>query len=635
MPRIAVLEPDPIIALDIAKTIERGRLADVDVFSRIDEILGDPRTLNYELFIVDIGDDQQSVIDGAVRIHRDLGIYCLVISDHTISSSLAKLREAEPLGVLVKPFSSRELTANVEAALYRASMEKKLRDSERRYRNLFAYSLSARCVVDSEGTILERNRAFASSFATSEKMSKIQDMFLEEEQWAEILASLHHNQVFQEEIHTRDVGQGQRDLVCNFSFFQEEPGKANILCEFVDITESKRLREELFQSQKLEAIGRLAGGVAHDLNNFMTSMLGFLEMVKMELPPDSAAQEDVQGIERVVQKTSALTKQLLGFSRPKSYAPSTVDLRDVLNDGCKIFKRLLPERISLSLGVPEEPVFASVDAGHIEQILLNLVVNARDALEKTENPRIFIQLDIQEDDASPPPRGQYALIQVKDNGVGIDARDITKIFDPFFTTKEADKGTGLGLSIVKSLTELNGGHITVDSTVGSGTTFSIWLPRLQNPASLNGAEERRISTSTLVGDTLSNALEHTRILIVDDDASVLESCARVLGRVGASVETCINAGEAFLLAERLEFDLMIADVVLPGMYGTELWKRLQRDGRIAACLFMTGYESHELDLPQGVHLLYKPFDARALLKACTDTLTCAGLFQQRRTGLSR
>ncbi len=626
MPRIAVLEPDPIIALDIARSIERERLADVDIFPRIDEVLGAPRGSDYELLIVDIGDDQQSVIDGAIRIHRDAGIYCLVISDHTISSSLAKLREAEPLGVLVKPFSSRELTANVEAALYRASMEKRLRDSERRYRNLFAYSLSARCVVDSEGAILERNRAFESNFAASEEIRKIQDMSLEEERWAEILASLHHKQVFQEEIRTRDVGQGQRDLVCNFSFFQEEPGKANILCEFVDITESKRLREELFQSQKLEAIGRLAGGVAHDLNNFLTSTLGFLEMVKMELPPNSPALEDVEGIERVVQKTSALTKQLLGFSRPKSYTPSTVDLREVLNEGCKIFKRLLPERISLSLGVPEEPVFASVDAGHIEQILLNLVVNARDALEKTENPRISIHLDTPEDAAS--QRGPYALIQVKDNGVGIDGRDITRIFDPFFTTKAADKGTGLGLSIVKSLTELNGGHITVDSNVGSGTVFSIWLPRLQEPASLNDAKGRRISTSTLMGDTLSNMLEHKRIIIVDDDASILESCARVLRRVGASVETCINAGEAFLLAERMEFDLMIADVVLPGMYGTELWKRLQRDGRIAACLFMTGYETHGLDLSPSAHLLYKPFDARSLVEACTETLTCAGLFQR-------
>lgn len=616
MPRIAVLEPDPIIALDIAKSIERGGLAGVDLFYEIHGILGGQRRPDYELFIVDIGDNQQSIIDEAVKIHRDAGIYCLVISDHTISASLARLREAEPLGILVKPFSSRELIANVEAALYRASMEKRLRDSERRYRNLFAYSLSARCVADSQGSIVERNRVFESSFPASEKIENIQDMFLEGKEWSKILGSLQHSHVLQEEILTRDFGQGQRDLVCNFSFFREEPGKINILCEFVDITESKRLREELFQSQKLEAIGRLASGVAHDLNNFLTSMLGFLEMVKIELPEDNAALEDVHGIEKVIQKTSVLTRQLLGFSRPKSYSPSTVDLRDVLSDGCKIWKRLFPERISFSLSLPDKPVFANVDAGHIEQILLNLVVNARDALEKTKNPRISIQLDVGEETV--PQRRAYALIRVKDNGTGIDSRHITKIFEPFFTTKEADKGTGLGLSIVKSLTEMNGGHIKVESELGSGTVFTIWIPSLQQAGSSNDPEEQRVSSSTILSDTLSKVLENRRILIVDDDESILESCKRILERVGASVETCINAGEAILLAERMEFDLMIADVVLPGIYGTELWKRLQRDRRIDACLFMTGYESHELDLSPAVPLLYKPFDARALVEACAN-----------------
>jgi len=618
MPRIAVWEPDPIIALDIARSIEREKLADVEVVSALDELLDEHRNSHHELLIVDIGDEQQSVIDATIRIRRDAGIYCLVISDHTLSSSLAKLREAEPLGILVKPFSARELIANVEAALYRASMEKRLRDSELRYRNLFTYSLSARCVVDSEGSILELNRAFESSFLVSEKITNIRSMFLEEGMWAKILASLQHTHVLQEEIRTRDVGRGQRDLVCNFSFFQEEPGRADILCEFIDITESKRLREELFQSQKLEAVGRLSSGVAHDLNNFLTSILGFVEMMKMDLPPDSAVLEDVHGIERVVQKTSMLTKQLLGLSRPKSYTPNMIDLKDILNDVYNMLKKLLPERISLSLRVPEEPVFARVDASHIGQILLNLVLNARDALEKTENPCICIRLDIQEDAES--PNRQFALIQVKDNGVGIDAKDITKIFDPFFTTKEADKGTGLGLSIVQSLTELNGGHITVNSEPGHGTVFSIWFPRQQESVSRRDAEEQKISTPTLVGAAWSNILEHKRILIVDDDASVLESCTRVLERVGASVEACTNAGEAFLLAERMEFDLMIADIVLPGMYGTELWKRVQKDGRIAACLFMTGYESHELDIPPDVSLLYKPFDARTLVEACAHLL---------------
>jgi len=150
--------------------------------------------------------------------------------------------------------------------------------------------------------------------------------------------------------------------------------------------------------------------------------------------------------------------------------------------------------------------------------------------------------------------------------------------------------------------------------------FSIWFPRQQESVSRRDAEEQKISTPTLVGAAWSNILEHKRILIVDDDASVLESCTRVLERVGASVEACTNAGEAFLLAERMEFDLMIADIVLPGMYGTELWKRVQKDGRIAACLFMTGYESHELDIPPDVSLLYKPFDARTLVEACAHLL---------------
>lgn len=607
MPRIAVLEPDSIIALDIAKSIERERLAEVNLFYEVEEILGNQRKLDYELFIVDIGDNQQSKIDAAIKIHRDAGIYCLVISDHSISASLTKLREAEPLGILVKPFSSRELVANVETALYRASMEKRLRDSERRYRNLFAYSLSARCVADPSGSIIERNKAFEASFPATEKIENIKDMFLEEEEWPKILDSLQRDHVFQKELLTHDFGQGQRDVICNFSFFQEELNKINILCEFIDITESKRLREELSQSQKLEAIGRLASGIAHDLNNFLTSIMGFLEMVKMEIPEDNAALEDIHGIEKVIQKTSVLTRQLLGFSRPKSYSPTTVDLRETLNDSRKILKRLIPERILFSFSVPDEPVFANVDASHIEQILLNLVVNARDALEKTENPRISIQLDLQED---------YALIKVKDNGTGIDSRHMSKIFEPFFTTKEDDKGTGLGLSIVKSLTEMNGGQVRVESELGKGTIFSIWIPNLQRIGSFPDTAEQKEPSSTILDDGCSEILRNKHILIVDDDESILESCKRILERVGADVETCINAGESILLAERTEFDLLIADIVLPGIYGTELWARLQKDNRIGACIFMTGYESLQADLSPDTPLLYKPFDARTLVEAC-------------------
>jgi signal transduction histidine kinase len=613
MPRIAVVEPDSIIALDIAKSIERERLAEVHLFYEANGILGDQKEQGYALFIVDIGDNQQSKIDEAIEIHREAGIYCLVISDHTVPTSLAKLREAEPLGILVKPFSSRELIANVEAALYRASMEKKLRDSERRYRNLFAYSLSARCVADHDGNIIERNKAFESHFPATGRIENIKDMFQEGKEWSKILDTLQRDHVFQEEILTRDVGQGQRDLICNFSFFQEELNKIDILCEFVDITESKHLREELFQSQKMEAMGRLASGVAHDLNNFLTSIMGFLEMVKMELPEDHAALEDVHGIERVIQKASVLTRQLLGFSRPKSYSPGVIDLRETLNDSFKILRRLVPERISFSLSMPDEPVLVNVDASHIEQIMLNLVVNSRDALERIENPRISIQLDLREDIVS--QRRGYAVIKVKDNGTGIDPQHVTKIFEPFFTTKEIGKGTGLGLSIVKSLTEMNGGRITVESELGEGTVFSIEIPSQQRSESFNDPVKPRESSSAILGDEVSKILRGKRILIVDDDESVLEACKRILERGGADIETCVSAGEAILLAERMEFDLLVADVVLPGIYGTKLWTRLQKGNRIAACIFMTGHESHEVDLPSDVPLLRKPFDAQALVEA--------------------
>ena len=615
MPRIAVLEPDSIIALDIAKSIEKENLANVQIFREGEDALGNLMDHGYELFIIDIADNQQSKIDEAIKIHHEADTYCLVISDHTISTSLSKLREAEPLGILVKPFSSHELIANVEAALYRASMEKRLKDSERRYRNLFTYGLSARCVADTDGHISEYNRAFEFSFPATEKLKNIQEMFLKDQEWSKIVGSLQNNQTLQKEIDTRDFGRGPREVLSNFSFFQEESSAISILCEFIDITESKHLREELFQSQKLEALGRLASGVAHDLNNFLTSIMGFLEMVKMEIPEENPAFEDIHGIDKVIQKISALTRQLLGFSRPKSYSPTKTDLREALNDSYKILRRLVPERILFQLSMPDEPVFAMVDASHIEQILLNLVVNARDALEKSENPRISVQLESHNNAVDQSQ--SYACIAVIDNGSGIESQYLSRIFEPFFTTKELGKGTGLGLSIVKSLTEINGGQISVKSEPGKGTAFHIEIPSLplSETNQPNSVSPKDLSLDTF-DEECSKKLKDKYILIVDDDESILASCKRILETTGANVEVCINAGEAILLAERMKFDILLVDIILPGIYGTELWTRLEKDHTVAAGIFMTGYESLEIDLPPDIPLLYKPFNARTLIETC-------------------
>lgn len=625
MPKIAVLEADAVIALDIAKSIEQANLASVDVFESFGALEPELTEQHFNLLVIDIGDNREEDIQTATRVYRDFGIHCIVISDHIASASLVKLREAEPLGMLVKPFSSRELIANVETGLYRVSMEQKLRDSERRYRNLFAYSLSARCISAFDGAILERNNAFETQFGLPQKIRNIQELFTEESIWNRVLDSLEKGQVLQEELRTRDSGEGARDVLSSFSYFQDEQNETRVLCEFIDITESKRLRDELFQSQKLEAIGRLAGGVAHDLNNFLTSMIGSLEMIKLDAGTSKEISEDIAGMEHVIQKTSALTRQLLGFSRRKSFSPAVLDLREVLSDSHKMLKRLIPEKIYISLSLPDSPCPVIADAGHIEQILLNLVVNARDALETADNPHISILLShtaVKREKAgkSLVPEGNYALIEVKDNGIGIEPAVMEKIFEPFFTTKGEGKGTGLGLSIVSSLLDLNGGYIGAESTPGAGTTFRIWLPLAKGSQTSEVSEASSVLPTENIYNHYALELKGKRILIVDDDESVLATCKRTLERAGCLIETCVNAGEALLLLEHHTFDLLLVDIVLPGVYGTELWQRLKKGNSVVSCLYMTGYEPHSLGVETEEPILLKPFAPAALIEACAKAI---------------
>lgn len=625
MPNIAVLETDAVIALDIAKSIEQANLASVDVFESFDELETELAEQRFNLLVIDIGDNCEEDIQTATRVYRDFGIHSIVISDHIASQSLIKLREAEPLGMLVKPFSSRELIANVETGLYRVSMEQKLRDSERRYRNLFAYSLSGRCISALDGTILERNTTFEAQFGSPEKVKNIQELFAEESIWDRVLDSLEKGHVLQEELRTRDSGNGARDVLSGFSYFQDEQNETRVLCEFIDITESKRLRDELFQSQKLEAIGRLAGGVAHDLNNFLTSMIGSLEMMKLDAGTSKEFSEDIAGMEHVIQKTSALTRQLLGFSRRKAFAPAVLDLREVLSDSYKMLKRLIPEKIYISLSLPDSPCVAIADAGHIEQILLNLVVNARDALETADNPRISILLTRvaakrEKAGKSLIPEGDYALIEVADNGIGIEPAVMEKIFEPFFTTKGEGKGTGLGLSIVSSLLDLNGGYIGAESTPGTGTTFRIWLPLAKGSETSEVSESSSVLPTENIYDHYASELNGKRILIVDDDESVLATCRRALERAGCLTEICVNAGEALLLFEHHTFDLLLVDIVLPGVNGTELWQRLKKSNPIVSCLYMTGYEPHSLGIETEEPILLKPFAPAALIEACAKAI---------------
>lgn len=623
---ICIAEPDALIARDIAVTLEFSGMGPVSVCHSFDE--AERALAGHSLLVLDVGDKDERALALARSARRDRGIHCILISSHPLSSGDVSIRESEPVAVLVKPFSPKELVASAQAGLYRASMERRLRDSERRYRSLFAYGLAGRCLARQDGTIIERNRAFESIVGNESVLFRIQDMFPDEAVWEKVGLQIRRGDLLQQEFRTRDLGRGPRDLLCSFSLFRIEDGTdQSILFECLDITDSKRLQEELFQSQKLDAIGKLAGGVAHDLNNFLTSMIGYLEMARLDAGDPDAISEDIGGIEQVIQRTSSLTRQLLAFSRKKAFSPQVVDVRDILSSSCKMLSRLLPERIRLILENPESPCMVHVDPAHIEQMILNLVVNARDAVEHVDAPRITIRLERRESlpEASlsasdvPQLKGPYACIYVEDNGCGMTPEIAGRIFEPFFSTKAEGRGTGLGLSIVKSLSELNHMHIFVDSTPGKGSVFVLCMSLAQENTAETAELEQKKDQEWITGPDAAR-LRGKRIVIVDDDASVLSACARILQRTGAEVEACSNAGEAIIAAERGQFDLLIADVYLSGLDGLALHQRLRKGGAVHASLLMTGHENAPSVSERGLSLIMKPFSPAQLIRACAKAL---------------
>lgn len=630
MARIVVVESEAVVALDMAGSLQT--LEDVEVRLERDALAVHANLTAFrdccDLLVVDIGDS--GGLELAVAAYRDHGIQSVILSDLPASEVLSSLKEAYPLGVLVKPFHEKELVATIENALARSLLQRKLEASERRYHDLFTYSLAARCVCTPEGNIIETNNAFMNILGEAAARGEISAIFSQSGQWDALLGELvARGSLMQRELHTGDLGRGEKDLLAGFLLFEQSDGSRQILCEFFDITESKRLQEELVQAQKLDAMGRLASGVAHDLNNLLTSIIGYMEMMKLDAP-DIAQSEDFHGIERTIQRASILTRQLLGFSRRRTFVPDIVDLRLLVTDAAKMLRRLMPERIFFSQSIPEREMPVRCDPGHIQQILMNLVVNARDALESAEHPRVSISVNAEYLDTprkavrSTIQPGHYAVIEVADNGSGIPSELTDRIFEPFFSTKAEGKGTGLGLSIVLSLAAMNEARLILDTRVGHGTAFSLYLPLVEHAgernASLQVQETDRPSPAAAASHTLGR-LAGKRIMLVDDDEDLLTSCVRNLERSGAQVVTGRNAGDVFLLLDgREHFDLMVVDIVLPGMNGMDLWKRVRQQRRIDYCLFITGYEQSSFEDIAGYKVLEKPFSPAQLVLACAEAL---------------
>ncbi len=401
-----------------------------------------------------------------------------------------------------------------------------------------------------------------------------------------------------------------------------------VLGTYEDISESKRLDEEkanlqaqLLQSQKMESVGRLAGGVAHDFNNLLHVIMGFVELLRRRMPADTRLASYVDEIERAASRAHEVTRQLLAFSRRQVISPAPADLGVLVTRLSGSLSRLIGEDIELRVESAEGLWPVNVDATQIHQVLLNLAVNARDAMPsggKLTVEMANIRLDESYRRRHAAARaGDYVLLAFSDTGTGMDKETLSHAFEPFFTTKEKGKGTGLGLATVHGIVEQSGGFVSVYSEPGQGTTFRIYLPRALDEAGPPAAQVAE-PPSHVGGGT---------VLVVEDEESVRRITAALVQSLGYEVVTACSGVEAIELcrADGPQIDVVLTDVVMPGTRGRELHDRLEALRPGIKILFTSGYTAnviaHHGILDKGVHFIAKPFGIADLARALQQLLT--------------
>jgi signal transduction histidine kinase/ActR/RegA family two-component response regulator len=383
--------------------------------------------------------------------------------------------------------------------------------------------------------------------------------------------------------------------------------------------EREAMQERMVESQRLESIGRLAGGVAHDFNNLLTAIRGYADLAGLRLPADDEGQADLAAIRHAADQASSLTRQLLAFSRNQQLRPSVVDLGDVVLGAEPLLRRLLGERIELVVRPAPDLWAVLVDPSQLESIIVNLAVNARDAMESGGQLTIeTANAELDQDYArthSDVAAGAYAMLSVADTGTGMDDATLAHMFEPFFTTKGPGRGTGLGLSTVYGTVRQSGGHIAVSSEVGRGTTFRVYLPRTEAARAVGGA----------AAAASSSGAAHEVILVAEDEGVVRDMVVAALKRRGYTVLAVPSGEEALdvLGRDQPEVGILLTDVVMSGMDGLELIDRARRmhPGLHAIC--MSGYTPLALSSgpgPKGVEFLGKPFTLEALEQAIRKIL---------------
>jgi len=382
------------------------------------------------------------------------------------------------------------------------------------------------------------------------------------------------------------------------------------------ITERKELEERLDESVSLESLCQLAGGVAHDFNNLLTPILGYSELLLSQSPPGWDGHEYLEAVQKAGESAKKLVQQLLAYGRRQILRIETVELNHMLQDLEPLLRRTIPESVRIRVDLSDEPLTVRADISQLEQVILNLAINARDAMPEGGVLHMSLSREHfrEKEEASEIEPGTYALLSISDSGKGMDVETLSKVFEPFFSTKERARGTGLGLAMVHGIVKQHDGHIRAASNPGAGTRFDIYLPEVGEPVAVEPeTDQDRIIRGN--GE---------RILLVEDSPEVRELTSSLLTQMGYEVLAADTPAAALELANEQAVDMLLSDVIMPDMNGPELYLEMRKNQPHLPVVFMSGYSEDVLgaEMPNSswVYYVQKPFKASRLSIALHEAL---------------
>ena len=610
------------------------------------EALHDAGKTHPDLILLDIMMPDMDGFEVCRRLKADEGLRLIpVIFISALGMAEQKLQAFREGAVdyITKPFQAEEVLARVDTHVQLASMEelkqeivarKEAEEELRKLSRIVEQSSASIVITGLQGNIEYVNPAFCrlSGYAAEELLGNnprvLKSGVTSAKEYQNLWNTVTGGNVWTGELcNKKKNGELYWEKACIAPITDSEGVITQFVATKEDITTQReaeagnaRLEEQLQQAQKMESVGRLAGGVAHDYNNMLSVILGYSQMALDKIDPSSPVYKDLLEIREAGERSANITRQLLAFARKQAIAPQIVDLNENVAGMLKMLQRLIGEDITL-IWLPSSSLPAvKIDPSQVDQLLANLCVNARDAITgvgkitiKTGRATLDVGYCAAHQGAVP---GEYVLLTVSDSGHGMEKEVLDKIFEPFFTTKELGRGTGLGLATVYGIVKQNNGFINASSEPGQGTTFKIYLPE--------HAEGLTVAVKEPEGKLRSGAGE--TVLVVEDEAVVLKLTARMLAGQGYSVLTAGTSTEAIHLAHEHagKIDLLLSDVIMPEMNGRDLAKLLVSFQPDLKCLFMSGYTSTVIAsqgiLEEGVHFIQKPFSVKDLAAKVREVL---------------